>query len=918
MTNAASTQFVVNRDQNLSTFNSAVDEEIIFSDNNNKFEEIEMSFADNATDFILDLLTDLSANRGAYALREAYSNAYDATVAAGDLSLPIEITLPTYIIDKENTLVSRLGYCEDASSSVCVVKDHGCGMTEDDVRKYFTQYGGSKKRNTEDIDLIGSKGLGSKAPLACSDTFTVITTKDGITTTAILERRNGRNYASITSETTNHANGTEIRIPITDENIAKQMIDCADNITRYNMGANVIIDGNKSETRFTETADINKEYSFFGNVTIGQDSNGNPVSVRVWRKTDRFNYAVNSGSDVVYVLGGYGYEYKNKKSGFLRYNANLQEFIIEGLPGFLNFTPSRDEIKDDKYADNFFEAFFTAVSTELNPVYVEQLLASMTKDQRFNWISSYNCTHNDDGSITFTNNSLNYGKGTMKFTLPNADLFTTDNGFDMSTLLDVDHVEEANGNIFVARYTDKHFAVLEKSRNAYRPNFYKIGKKDFNFETDMFMRRINKNTTDDENENENNSSVSFNLDYLLKCFKDNSTKHALIISGIDSAHKMSDFSNREKQVRDALNIPSDGKKNYEEIHYIFSINQDLTDDDKQKLEFIYPNLTSWTYEEMMDKAKQNRKTTCANNKSNGVTKKVTPENKNDKLVGIGAYVFDLTNPFELAYGYVSAYDARSNNREFLDLSDTKNYDDAVFYLYTNYVSSHIVELAHLLKGMKELDENVNRLICIDVKAEIARYLNDNGMKVFFDGRTTVRTPFKSIVSKNDAITLNSSSYCDKSRNTITTISYKYLSEKMKNLDINTAKKIAATNSNSVRYYMSRIVSATNIMGEKTLAEFADGKYVDLVKTANDYYDNRCKTLFNVAGMPEDGFKEYFTDFAELSAILVNVFNKVDGLDNLYRVSEDVQDLMRAGLIEKLNEAFAEYNENINTPLDKVA
>jgi hypothetical protein len=101
-------------------------------------------------------------------IRELFCNAYDAHVEAGE-DRPVEIVLPTL------------------DDNRFIVRDYGTGMDRDIFRDVYTQFGFSTKEHTN--DQTGSLGLGSKSPLAYTDTFAVSSVKDGYETMATVTRR---------------------------------------------------------------------------------------------------------------------------------------------------------------------------------------------------------------------------------------------------------------------------------------------------------------------------------------------------------------------------------------------------------------------------------------------------------------------------------------------------------------------------------------------------------------------------------------------------------------------------------------------------------------------------------------------------------------------------------------------------------
>lgn len=346
----------IKRNQNKSGNVERVDTKVLFSTANDT-DTVDMGVAEGAMSLILEMLSDISADRGGYVLREAYSNAYDAVKAGGDMTRRIDITIPnTLAAFGEDTIAGKILRSRDDSvnvSNVAVVsvKDEGIGMTADDVRNFFLQYGGSKKRDVQ--TAIGSKGLGSKAPFAVTDTFELTTVHDGIETRALIHRNGDKNTADITVSKTDAANGTEVVIPVTDYAILSQMRDCAKLLGDYNTDANLYINGEKAVSMF-EKGEILK----YGTLTVGASDEGDvefDAFVHPYQVGNLNNKSVDNDFDVTIVIGGYPYSLcgRSKENVRWRYNATA-EYVIFGEPGYLNFTPSRDEIKNDQASEDLY------------------------------------------------------------------------------------------------------------------------------------------------------------------------------------------------------------------------------------------------------------------------------------------------------------------------------------------------------------------------------------------------------------------------------------------------------------------------------------------------------------------------------------------------------------------------------------
>ncbi len=86
-------------------------------------------------------------------IREIVANGYDSHVDAGNITTPVDVKLPNYLDD------------------TFYVRDYGTGMSKEKLTTLYRTYGASDK--TKSNDKVGCLGLGSKSPLAYSDTFTV-------------------------------------------------------------------------------------------------------------------------------------------------------------------------------------------------------------------------------------------------------------------------------------------------------------------------------------------------------------------------------------------------------------------------------------------------------------------------------------------------------------------------------------------------------------------------------------------------------------------------------------------------------------------------------------------------------------------------------------------------------------------------
>jgi hypothetical protein len=155
---------------------------------------VRMGIAEGAEAHIMSILTDLYEDPEAAIVREYSTNAYDAHVEAG-VTKPIEVTTPTQL------------------SPFLKIRDHGCGLTVDDIHSIYSQYGASTKRGTN--TQVGMLGLGCKSALTYADQFTLTSAKDGTKVVVVVGRdEDGAGTMTVVdTRATDESDGTEVMIP---------------------------------------------------------------------------------------------------------------------------------------------------------------------------------------------------------------------------------------------------------------------------------------------------------------------------------------------------------------------------------------------------------------------------------------------------------------------------------------------------------------------------------------------------------------------------------------------------------------------------------------------------------------------------------------------------------------------------------
>ncbi|NDB57196.1 hypothetical protein EB001_01915 [bacterium] len=116
------------------------------------FEESKFSIEASSKAFFI-LSDGLYSNKILAVVRELSTNAYDSHVEAGKKDVAFDVHLPTPL------------------KPVFFIRDYGTSMDHDSCMQLYTTYFRSTRNHSN--DAVGCLGLGSKAPFAYSDSFTV-------------------------------------------------------------------------------------------------------------------------------------------------------------------------------------------------------------------------------------------------------------------------------------------------------------------------------------------------------------------------------------------------------------------------------------------------------------------------------------------------------------------------------------------------------------------------------------------------------------------------------------------------------------------------------------------------------------------------------------------------------------------------
>lgn len=328
-------------------FTVEVENENNFTDTSS--DAIEFSLDESSLTHLQTLLSDLYSNRKLATLRELSTNAYDAQIESGHEG-PIHISLPTTM------------------NPTLIVQDFGVGMDKDDFVNIYTKYAASTKRETQ--DQVGTLGLGSKAPLALVDSFSVKSVKNGVLTSAVVFR-NPRNIGEmhiVHTEPTDAHSGTTISIPI-DVDDVKDFQQLAEEFFQFWPAGSVLVDG--AQPKFLKGEKLSDEFFIAHNITKDYLVMGN------------IPYRVEIPSELIPRNGGY---YWRDQGGLLPEPPYDKKFgIVMFAPmGSVDFTPSREALNYTKRTTGLLlKAREEGFPTALDAYYKTQLSAQPTKVDAF-------------------------------------------------------------------------------------------------------------------------------------------------------------------------------------------------------------------------------------------------------------------------------------------------------------------------------------------------------------------------------------------------------------------------------------------------------------------------------------------------------------------------------------------------------
>ncbi len=162
------------------------------------FETTKVEIDESSHGLLLDILfSQMYKNPIGSVCREIASNCYDSHIEAQ--------------VDKP--IVIKMGY-DDGGHYISFI-DYGVGLSPERIDKVYRKPLTSTKRNT--LNQIGAFGLGSKTPIAYSDSYEIITIYNNVKYHYLFAKKEtGHDISTLLVEDTPEGNGTEIKISIKD------------------------------------------------------------------------------------------------------------------------------------------------------------------------------------------------------------------------------------------------------------------------------------------------------------------------------------------------------------------------------------------------------------------------------------------------------------------------------------------------------------------------------------------------------------------------------------------------------------------------------------------------------------------------------------------------------------------------------
>jgi hypothetical protein len=279
---------------------------IIKSNNKNitksaDFKERSCSIDQEDMRYIASLLRNNYSNPLLATIREIIANALDVTK-----SKKVDIQLPTQIEPN------------------FIVRDFGCGLSEEDMLGLYTKYGKSTKR--ESNESIGGFGIGRFAPLSYTDSFIVRSVHQGHKHSYIIrvDEQDDTIVSQIESQPTKEADGIYVQVGIKKDDI-HEFFKIFKKTWWY---------------RQDEIKLLNEDW---GDVKLGKPQESNDV-FDLYQNNSYWEDVSHFGSEPYVLMGGIPYKVNESDDWFmfksgLVYKAEIGEFKLHHSRESLEYNP---------------------------------------------------------------------------------------------------------------------------------------------------------------------------------------------------------------------------------------------------------------------------------------------------------------------------------------------------------------------------------------------------------------------------------------------------------------------------------------------------------------------------------------------------------------------------------------------------
>ncbi len=252
--------------------------------------------------YIASLLRNNYSNPMLATIREIIANALDVTK-----SKKVDIQLPTRIEPN------------------FIVRDFGCGLSEEDMLGLYTKYGKSTKRDSN--ESIGGFGIGRFAPLSYTDSFIVRSVHKGHKHSYIIrvDEQDDTIVSQIESQPTKEADGIYIQVGIKRDDI-EQFFKIF------------------KKTWWYRKDDIELLNEGWGDLRLGEAQESNDV-FDLYRENSYWEDVAHYGDEPYVLMGGIPYKVNKDEEWFMFkngvvYKAEIGEFKLHHSRETLEYNPS--------------------------------------------------------------------------------------------------------------------------------------------------------------------------------------------------------------------------------------------------------------------------------------------------------------------------------------------------------------------------------------------------------------------------------------------------------------------------------------------------------------------------------------------------------------------------------------------------